>query len=299
MGSALLHESAEENQMKQIELSIIIPTYNRAALLQSNIANILKSIYAFELLIVDDASQDETRQVIESFGDPRITYLKHDSNFGQSKSLNDGIDSARNSKIMVCEDDAFILNPDRFFRILLSELQQEMIVGTHLLVNGKENKSDYMGKIARFFAEPLSKEVYLCNGNKRRIVNYCNACFAFNRDSIKVRFEECDYVRNNYRFESDFQLRARREGAHIVYDPKLKIDHRHHITGGNRVGSRNRFLFLSTLNHMIFLGKFYSTWNIYFYLFLRFLAHPKGWRILGEAFQTYLRIAPTFSNKTS
>lgn len=286
--------------MKPINLTIIMPTYNRAKLLRENIETILKSDYAFELLIIDDGSQDETKEVVELFGDRRITYRRHSSNCGQAKSLNEGIELAKNSQIMLCEDDAFIIDPDRFFEILLFELNQKNIVGTHLIRNGTEIEPKFIEKIKCFFAEPLSKEVYTYNEHKRKIVKFCNACFAFNKADVRTRFEERDYMRardvynvyNAFRIESDFQLQARKEGTQIIYNPKLVIDHKRYLTGGHRVHRKDSFLFQCMVNHMIFLKRFYSIWNVYAYAVLEFLAHPAKWSIVGKALEAYIKLTP-------
>ncbi len=57
--------------------SVVIPTYNRAAFIAKAINSVLmQSIKDFELIIVDDGSTDNTEQVVNSFKDQRIIYLK-------------------------------------------------------------------------------------------------------------------------------------------------------------------------------------------------------------------------------
>lgn len=273
-------KSGGGDSMKPINLTIVMPTYNRAELLRENVSSLLKSNYSFELLIVDDGSTDETEKVVKSFNDTRITYYKHPVNCGYPKSLNDGITHAKNSQIFLCEDDAFVLNTDYFFSILISEMDRNTIVATRILANGKEIKSSPIDVLKRFFAAPLVKEIYNYHGNKRKIVESCSNSFGFNRDEISTRFEELDYVGNVFRIESDFQIRARKKGARIVYNPKLVIDHKHHRTGGLRVHDSEKFLHQCMVNHITFLKKYYSTWNIYMYILLKFLAHPAKWRTI-------------------
>jgi glycosyltransferase involved in cell wall biosynthesis len=58
-------------------VSIIIPTYNRAHLIEASIQSVLQQTYSnFELLIIDDGSEDDTHTIIASIKDDRIKYFK-------------------------------------------------------------------------------------------------------------------------------------------------------------------------------------------------------------------------------
>jgi glycosyltransferase involved in cell wall biosynthesis len=57
-------------------VSIILPTYNRAALLTASIGSVLQQEGVdFELIVIDDGSEDDTREVVLSMGDRRIKYF--------------------------------------------------------------------------------------------------------------------------------------------------------------------------------------------------------------------------------
>ena len=63
------------------KVSVIIPTYNRAHYLQRAIDSVLNQTFQdFEIIIVDDASTDETPKVVEVFHDWRIRYFRHETN---------------------------------------------------------------------------------------------------------------------------------------------------------------------------------------------------------------------------
>jgi glycosyltransferase involved in cell wall biosynthesis len=58
-------------------VSVILPTYNRASLLGRAIRSVLAQTYTnLELIVVDDCSPDATRDVVRSFDDPRLRYLR-------------------------------------------------------------------------------------------------------------------------------------------------------------------------------------------------------------------------------
>ena len=60
--------------------SIVMPTYNRAHLIDKTITTILSQTFIdFELIIVDDGSTDHTLSVVSAIDDARLTYLKKDN----------------------------------------------------------------------------------------------------------------------------------------------------------------------------------------------------------------------------
>jgi glycosyltransferase involved in cell wall biosynthesis len=69
-----------------MKVSILINTFNRSFLLNQRIKNIFSQDYEnFELIIIDDASTDNTSEVIKSFKDNRITYIKKSKNIGSEQ----------------------------------------------------------------------------------------------------------------------------------------------------------------------------------------------------------------------
>lgn len=87
-------------------ISVIIPTYRRALLLRSAIESVRKQTYSnIEILIVDDASDDNTGSVVASIVDTRIRYLRHRVNRGVSAARNTGIREAKGTYIAFLDDD--------------------------------------------------------------------------------------------------------------------------------------------------------------------------------------------------
>jgi glycosyltransferase involved in cell wall biosynthesis len=70
-----------------------MPVYNGAKYLKETIDNVLLQTYRdFIFLIINDGSTDETEQIIISYTDPRIKYIKNQKNLGLVETLNKGID---------------------------------------------------------------------------------------------------------------------------------------------------------------------------------------------------------------
>jgi len=91
-------------------VSVIITTYNRAALLPRAINSVLNQTYQnFELIIVDDGSTDNTEEVVRSFNDKRIIYHKHERNKGVLGAKNTGFDLAKGEYNCRLDDDDELL----------------------------------------------------------------------------------------------------------------------------------------------------------------------------------------------
>lgn len=88
------------------QISIIMPAYNRGGIISRAIDSVLnQSISSFELLIVDDASDDGTQQVIKAYHDKRIRYLRNSHRQGASFSRNRGMEKAAGEYIAFLDTD--------------------------------------------------------------------------------------------------------------------------------------------------------------------------------------------------
>lgn len=93
-------------------ISVILTTFNRANYLAESINSVLaQSVQDFELLIVDDGSEDNTREVVSDFSDSRIRYFNIE-NSGIARARNFGFSKSRGAYIAVHDDDDLMF-PDR------------------------------------------------------------------------------------------------------------------------------------------------------------------------------------------
>ena len=87
-------------------VSVIIPTYNRAHVLPRAVDSVLQQSFVdFELIIVDDASTDDTEALVAGFRDARIRYLKHQHNQFAAGARNTGMDAAIGKYVAFLDSD--------------------------------------------------------------------------------------------------------------------------------------------------------------------------------------------------
>jgi len=95
------------------KVTIIIPTYNRAALLKIAMLSVLDCHYPnLECIVVDNASGADTTQVVEALQAQypgQILYLRSEQNRGESSAINWGLSKAQGEYLLTLSDDDFLL----------------------------------------------------------------------------------------------------------------------------------------------------------------------------------------------
>lgn len=87
-------------------VSVILPTYNRAHLLTGAARTVLSQSFTdLELIIVDDASTDETPATVAALNDPRVIYHRRSRNGGVSAARNTGLALARGEYVAFQDSD--------------------------------------------------------------------------------------------------------------------------------------------------------------------------------------------------
>ena len=140
------------------KISVIIPTFNRGNLIRNSIKSVLNQTYKnLEVIVVDDGSTDNTKDVVDKLEDERIKYIKLEENKGGSNARNIGIQNSI-GKYISFQDSDDIYYPDKL------EMQFKNIIY-------KKSNFDFC-KIKVIFNESYSKyypnrrqENSISNGN--------------------------------------------------------------------------------------------------------------------------------------
>jgi glycosyltransferase involved in cell wall biosynthesis len=112
-------------------LSIIIPSYNRAAIISKTIDSFIAQDYKnWEMLVVDDHSTDNTKDVIELYHqkDPRIHYLLNERKKGAQGARNTGILHAKYDWVVLFDSDDIVY--PNFLRRMVDEIDDNTDVVT-------------------------------------------------------------------------------------------------------------------------------------------------------------------------
>lgn len=186
--------------------SIIVPLYNKENFVRDALNSILKQTYTdYEVIIVNDASTDESTTIAETFLSEKIRIIHHEKNKGLAAARNTGIKTATSNFITYLDADdvwkptflehIFTLTQE-FSEAKIFATNYEEIWGTTLKtpVNGSENLATNFKGYIDFFALNLKQGIY-CHGS---------VCFH------KSVFEKIGLYKEEIQFSEDldFNIRA-------------------------------------------------------------------------------------------
>ncbi|MCK4887034.1 MAG: glycosyltransferase family 2 protein [Planctomycetes bacterium] len=109
------------------KISVIIPTYNLCDMVGETINSVLRQTETdLEIIVVDDGSTDNTRQIVEAIADSRVHYFYKD-NGGTPSSYNYGFSKANGQYVAFLDHDD--LWPKNYIQVMLSALEKNSKFG--------------------------------------------------------------------------------------------------------------------------------------------------------------------------
>lgn len=95
-----------DTHVKQPLVSITMITYNRAHFIAEAIESVRAQTYEnWELIIIDDASRDDTESIVGMYSDSRIHYTKHHQNKGIYPSRREAVQQSKGNYIAILDSD--------------------------------------------------------------------------------------------------------------------------------------------------------------------------------------------------
>jgi glycosyltransferase involved in cell wall biosynthesis len=205
-------------------ISVVIPTYNHADFLKVAITSVVEQTYQnFEIIIVDNHSNDHTNEVVNSFNDNRIHFHKINNNGVIAASRNLGVDHTKGEWIAYLDSDDFWY-PTRL-QCLIDNMHSSL---NYDVISTNEYKTDNLtGKKTKLIYGPLDGEKYKClllYGNRlspsasivRKEFLIKNEV-RFNESSNFVTVEDYDYWLQLAFLDANFKFIKSFEGEYLVH----------------------------------------------------------------------------------
>jgi len=222
-------------------LSIVIPLYNEednVLLLTEKIHESLTG-YNYQIIYIDDYSQDRTKELVNGMKDPRVHLLALKKNYGQSLALAAGIDYAEGDYIITMDGD--LQNDPSDIPAMLSYV----VNGEYDVVTGiRQKRKDSVlkkipSKIANFLVRRVTRLDIKDNGCALKI---------FTRDIAK----DLNLYGEMHRF---ITLLAHLEGGHIKQVP---VKHHARHAGVSKYGLERVFKVVADMMLLLFIRKYFQ-----------------------------------------
>lgn len=197
------------------KVSVVIPSYNHAAYLKQRIESVLSQGFQdFELIILDDASTDNSREILGGYSDhPRVRGVYYNSvNSGSVfAQWNSGVARAKGEYIWIAESDDY--SDPRFLGTLVDVLDSDAAIGVAYTqswrVDARNNKLSDLSDWTSDLDSERWRSDYTNDGNdecRRYMVLKCtipNASGVVFRRSV---YEEAGGADEGYRLAGDWML---------------------------------------------------------------------------------------------
>ncbi len=170
------------------KVSVVMPAYNAEKYIGEAIESILNQTFTdFEFIIINDGSTDKTKEIIQSYDDPRIVYLENKKNSGIVVTLNKGLDYATGEYIARMDADDISVN-NRFEK-QISYMEKNKDVGL-------------LGTGIRVFGTGIQQcdRVFTTDSKQLKAELIFNSCIA--HPTVMIRREILE--KNNLRYNKEF-----------------------------------------------------------------------------------------------
>lgn len=109
-------------------VSVVIPTYRRPEYLTTCLRSVVSQTYGnLEIIVNDNASEDDIRSVVDRFQDPRIRFFRNDETIGQTRNFSTALSRATGDYIALVGDDD-ILEPSFVEKLVAPMVDPDVVV---------------------------------------------------------------------------------------------------------------------------------------------------------------------------
>ncbi|MBF6568739.1 MAG: glycosyltransferase family 2 protein [Candidatus Binataceae bacterium] len=227
---------------EDVKISVVIPVYNEVSTIGEVIRRVLDCGYETEVIVVDDASADGTREFLQRLDDPRVQRFYHTVNRGKGAALRLGFAAVRNPFVIV--QDADLEYDPRDYRVMLEPLidgRADMVFGSRFLAGPHR---------VLFFWHYLANRLITLLSNMISDLNLSDmetGMKAFRRDKLQT----LKLSANRFTFEPEITSKASRARWRI-YEVPISYSGRTYEEG-KKIGWRDAFSALGAIVYYRFM----------------------------------------------
>lgn len=232
-----------------MDISIVIPNFNGRSLLEKNLRSVVeakenKKNRIKEIIIVDDASSDDSVDFLKKTFSDEIKLVVHKVNRGFASSVNTGARTAKGD--LVCLLNTDVIPSVNFLGTMDENFKDEQVFAVSLHEKGYG------------FAYGKFKDGFIVHGGRPESTKVENTFWAnggsgvFRRDVwMELKGMDEAVLSPFYWEDIDLSYRAQKRGYKVLWDPRANVIHEHEATMRklnqtyvNRIRERNQLLFI-------------------------------------------------------
>jgi len=235
-----------------MKASIVIPNYNGKKLLEKNLPKVIKACPDCEIIVVDDASIDQSREFIRSKF-PKVKIIEHKKNRRFAASCNSGIKAAKAKIVVLLNND--VSPKENFLKPLVKHFEDSKVFS----VGCKEIEIKKGKKIISGRTEEDFKRGFLINWRPKDQTSKNTAwtfggSMAVDRKKY-LKLDGMDELFSPAYWEDiDLCFRARKKGWQTVFEKEAIVYHNHETTNISVFG-QNKMKIFAYRNQVLFVWK--------------------------------------------
>ena len=188
-------------------LSVVVPCYNEEATIVMLLTRVLQSPYVAEVLVVDDASTDNTLTLARSVTDSRIRVLTQPQNTGKGAALRRGFSEAT-AEYVVVQDADLEYDPAEYPNLL-----EPLLAGRADVVFGSRFLSDRPHRVLYFWHSVGNKLLTLASNTFTNLnLTDMETCYKIFRREV---IQQIQLRENRFGFEPEVTAKVARGGWRI------------------------------------------------------------------------------------
>jgi glycosyltransferase involved in cell wall biosynthesis len=233
-------------------LSVLIPAYNESKTIRSVVEDVLQQNFVQEVIIVDDASTDDTFLVLEKLRKdfPQIRIFRHEVNQGKGAALRTAIQHAT-AHLVIIQDADFEYDPAEY-PILLKPIldgKADVVFGSRFIGSQAHRVLYFWHSVGNAFLTCLSNMFTNLN------LSDMETCYkAFRREVIQqIHIEE-----NRFGFEPEITAKVAQLGVRI-YEVAISY-HGRTYAEGKKIGWKDGFSAIRCILKYGFFRRFFKLW---------------------------------------
>jgi len=257
--------------MGKKQLSILIITYNSQDSIEGCLKSIQKQNFPADILIIDNASTDDTWKMVQSLKTPDTTLIRNEANRGFAKAVNQGM---KLSQKKLNPSSFLLLNPDttleeKCLKNLSAELSSDERLGllSPIIKTQKNNQVIFKKGQINWLKMNTSH-----NSSTEAKNDYLTGCCLMIKKAVLDKIDGLDERFFLYYEDADFSLRAQEAGFKIKTDSRATCFHQESSSSDSDTKTyylvKNGLLFFQ--KHFSWPARLFYFWPIFW---IRFFYH--------------------------